>query len=91
MRTNKELLKLMLDNIDSFELGLCQLANILRYGGDMTMVEYESVMYYIYYNRPTIKSKLADKSRLDAAYFWPVGIKEPRERWLKYHVRVCKS
>ena len=93
MRTTKELLKIMLDSIDLMPGGLCVLSVRLTYfPGNFTSEEQDRIHRYIINNRPSLKSKLADKTRsITDAYYWDYGLIPPRVRWLKYHIRICKE
>ena len=89
MRTNKEILKLLLENIDQLRTGLCGLANRV----DITYNEYYSIYNYISRYRPNKKSKLYGHGPdiTNNQYYWEKGDKESRARWLKYHIKICKS
>lgn len=91
MKTNKEILKLMLNHIHLLESGLCGLVYIICRLQVITANEDIKALEYIKRNRPKTKSKLADPSRLNTHYYWELGKVEPRVRWLKYHIRICKS
>jgi hypothetical protein len=91
MRTNKELLKVLLANIDKLKHGLCLLAIELKHTDIITTDEHFKISDYIYKNRPKKTSKLYDPEWTRLAWYWPIGAKTPRVRWLKYHIRICKS
>lgn len=91
MRTNKELLQLLLDNIYLLRTGLCGVASRLNNSDVITYSEYYKIKDYISNNRPTQGSKLYDSTQVTEAYYWKQEDKEPRVRWLKYHIKICKS
>ena len=90
MRTNKEILKLLLENIDRLRTGLCGLANKLE---TITYHEYWNITTYITTHRPKKGSKLYGHGpdTGNDEYYWKKGDKESRARWLKYHIKICKS
>lgn len=74
MRTTKELLEVMLENIDKLKEGLCLLSLDLRCADLITRDEDMIIMLYLENN---IKS---------SRFAWPVGEKEPRIKWLKEQI-----
>lgn len=90
MRTTKELLIILRDNIELSTInGLCFLNITLLYKNIITDAEHTIIHDYIYNNQPSKKSKLYGGSD-NGFYYWPKGEKEPRLRWLKYHIRINK-
>ena len=83
MRTNKELLQLLLDNIDRLQFGLCHLVNTLRIREEITNKEYEHLHKIINCNPPAIRTSFS--------YYWPIGRQEPRIKWLEQQIKKCKS
>ena len=74
------LLKLVLDNIDQLELGLCHLLDNLRIHSFITRAEYFILDDYLFANRS-----------IQNGYWWPKGEKEPRIRWLNLHIKILEK
>jgi hypothetical protein len=74
MRTKKELLQLMLDNIDLLSAGLCHLNYKLFDLNMITENEYYLLDHFF----------LNEFSDFD--YHWKMGLKEPRIEWLKKQI-----
>ncbi len=78
MRTTKQLLEVMLENIDMLKSGLCRLSHNLYYYTDkMSYNEMGNVQYYMSLFLPETKAD---------GYCWPIGEKEPRIKWLKEQI-----
>lgn len=80
MRTTKELLQIMLDNIDEMVFGLCGLVSLLRTRGIITLHEYFRLKHYLEDNRPP--------ELYGSAYWWKIGVKKPRIKWLKKQIKL---
>lgn len=73
MRTDKQLIQLVLDNFDKhFKSGLCNLALHLLFNRDITYNEYCLLMEIIKLGRPS----------KPYGFWWPVGQREPRIEFL---------
>ena len=83
-RSLLNLLKLVLDNIDQLELGLCHLIENLRIHSFITTAEYFILDDYLFANR-SIQNGYIDK------YWWPKGEKEPRIRCLNLHIKILEK
>jgi hypothetical protein len=85
MRSNKELLQLLLDNRQYFYFGLCGLAGELRINYIITFEEYCKIKNYIrkYANTELRKSK--------SVYYWEESKWEPREEWLKQQIKLLNG
>jgi hypothetical protein len=81
MRTRKEVLQLLLDNIDLLALGLCGLAWKLHNRGRITADECIDIRIYIKQQRPKRTYKGYD-------YYWKPGSKKPRIVWLNKHIEL---
>lgn len=87
MRTTKELLEIMLQNIIVFKYGLCYMASCIRRRGLINDSEYLFLLGYIGNNRPSKYSSIGAYLSTDSNYYWPKGWKRPRVRWLKHHIK----
>ena len=89
VRTQKELLEVMLANIGSLRSGLCFLSSELFTQGIITFDEHIVMGNYIKYHKPSIFSSwnafIHDCSR--SPYYWSRGDVEPRIKWLKQHIK----
>ena len=85
-RSINELLQLLLDNIDQIRYdrikGLCVLTNHLYGNSSLNRIEYETLIAYIYNNKP-----LNYRTMSGHAYFWKEGKRPPRIKWLKKHIK----
>lgn len=85
MRTNKELIKIAIDNFDLFRTGLCMYFNIL-YGKNILNIDEASQMNYLI--RKNIKDFVWYKPNFieinPTGYYWEKGLKEPRLKYLDY-------
>jgi hypothetical protein len=77
MRTEKELLQVLLDNMDKFETGLCIVTSILYSEGIITRYEKNVMHNYIYQYKPINSG---------AYYYWKIGKKQPRIDWLNEQI-----
>ena len=82
MRTEKELLQVLLDNMDRFETGLCHLTGILNIEGVITFEEEFIIDEYVYENSP--EEFYIDE--YDIHYKWVKGEKQPRIDWLNEQI-----
>lgn len=86
-RSINELLQLLLDNIDQIRCdgyihGLCGVANHLFCDSSLNRTECETLIAYIYNNKP-----LNYRTILGYVYFWKEGERPPRIKWLKKHIK----
>jgi hypothetical protein len=86
MRTTKELLTIMLENIDKVKVrGLCGVVANLTMIGIITNGEHEILMDYIVNHRPINLHYMVNN-----VFYWKPGKKKPRVRWLKRHINKQK-
>ena len=83
----KELLCIMLNNINYLRAGLCNLANILLTDGDISGKEYYILIEYITKNRPSKFSSISAYRNRESIYYWERGQIAPRIKWLKKHIK----
>lgn len=79
MRTKKELLQILLDNIGRLKTGLCLLASNLMQADVVTLEEWNVISnhisdYWFYANTKV------------GGYYWEKGNKEIRAEWLKEQI-----
>lgn len=89
MRTEKELLQVLLDNIGLLKYGLCGLARDLHISDKkiLSFKEYMSIKQYIRENAPV---RYLDDGE-ESVYHWPVGEIEPRRVWLEEEIKKLES
>ena len=79
MRTEKELLQVLLDNSSIMDAGLCWLIDDLLRQDIISVKEFLVLENYLYNNKPS--------NILSLTEFWfPMGEKEPRINWLKEQI-----
>lgn len=88
MRTTKELLQVMLDNIDMLESGLCYYVAALSRNSIISYSEYDHLIKYLDACLPDRKYRGIYIDRLE--YCFPYGEKEPRIEWLKQQIEKLK-
>lgn len=76
MRTTKQILELMLANIDNLDFGLCKLLYYLYMANVITIEEYNHTLCYMNSFKP-----------IDKLWF-PKGDVESRINWLKEHIKL---
>jgi hypothetical protein len=81
MRTNKELLELMLENQQYFEDGLCGWIFTIRLWDRITTEEYYELKKYLSQNKPITFH------RIFSAFWWKRGDIKPRIKWIKRHIK----
>jgi hypothetical protein len=86
MRTTKELLEIMLENIGKLNTGLCRLVRQLQSERIITHEEANHLLNYIFKNKPFNLTTIMS----DSFYYWDCGKQKPRRRWLKRHIRQNK-
>ena len=89
MRTTKELLEILKDNLSIIGnscSGLCFLAGDLHWRYVISLEEYVVLRSYIKNNRPGRFSSIAALLCYTSPFFWPRGWKYPRRRWLKKQI-----
>jgi hypothetical protein len=89
MRNNKEILEILLDNVERIRAvkGLCYLASHLASEKTITWHERNKILAYIEDNRPFMFSSMAALSSVGSGYYWPKYEVEPRAKWLKKHIK----
>jgi len=80
MRTEKEILQVILDNMDQFKTGLCYLVDKLLNQGKLTREDHSIWRKLIYRHTP--------KGHVGHC-LWPVGEKQPRVEWMVKQINVC--
>ena len=85
MRTIRQLLKIMLDNQQYFETGLCRWANELRICRLINFEEQKNIEHYI------DKFPTEQYTTLGSIYYWEPCLIEPRIEWLKKHIELLKQ
>jgi len=79
-RSDKELLRVLLSNIDQLSNGLCWLCFELKGNGIISDSEHDRLLQYISIHRPKTGVKF------QKYYFWEKGEKESRIQWLKNEI-----
>jgi hypothetical protein len=88
MRTRKEILQLLLDNINLLQFGLCGLAWRLNNLRMISLEECLDIREYIKSQRPKKTYKQYNYIRLNYDYYWKPGNAKPRIAWLKKHIEL---
>lgn len=92
MRTEKQLLELMLSNIHLFYGGLCYFNDRLRCRDLITDDEHNVIHKYIRYNRPSKFSSWNAFWNCNNLFYWTPGDVEHRVKWLNKHInKLSKS
>lgn len=84
MRTNKELLEIILNNRQLFSTGLCMWLIGLRYTGKISEEEKDYLAKLVIENRPFLCKVYLQGN---AGYFWKKGKIEPRIKFLKKYLK----
>jgi hypothetical protein len=89
MRSNKEILEVLLDNVERIRTtyGLCILAGELHIQGVITWEELRKIRVYIKNNRPSALSSIDALLAVNSLYHWPKYKVKPRAKWLKKHIK----
>ena len=82
MRDIKVLLTLVLENMDGFRWGLCDIVRQLYRNNIINVDEYLLLLKYMEVHRPNNSYK-----RRGIAYFWKSGLSKPRIAWLKRQIK----
>ena len=90
-KTIKELLQQLLNYIETSEYidGLCASSRVLQITNVITFEELVVLKNYIKENKPSIFSSFnafIQYINLEA-YYWTPGLKKPRIKWLKKHIK----
>ena len=83
-RSIKELLQVMLDNIENLSGGLCSLGFHMMAYKTITSDELQLLLEYIIKNRPYNLYRIFG---IYKSYYWKPGKIKPRLRWLKRHIK----
>ncbi len=83
IKTNLQILQLLLSNIDSLELGLCDLASKLNIPGKLSITNTVKIIQYIEEHRPPLQER--------HTLWWPKGEKEPRVEWLNNQIKLLEE
>jgi hypothetical protein len=86
MRTEKELLQLMLERQDQFAKGLCIWIDLLNWSGIITYDELKLLLDYIDHNRPSKFSSLSAFKNRRGKYYWNKGDITPRIKWINKQI-----
>lgn len=85
----KELLEIMLENIDLLSTGLCNLISDIYWSSEkITDDEYDIIHDYILHNRPFKLSSISAFKTRNSYYYWKKGNKALRIKWLKKHIKL---
>lgn len=87
MRTEKQLLELMLANIHLFSIGLCYHNDRLHCRGLITTDEHYLIYQYIKTNRPSKFSSWNAFWNCNNLFYWTPGDVEHRVKWLNKHIK----
>ena len=87
MRTDKQILELMLEHKDLLQSGLCSFTLKLQGIKFITNEKYHLINDYINSNRPNKFSSIDAFLHRDSAYYWWPGRKSPRIKWIKQHIK----
>lgn len=90
MRRIDELLKIVLDNIEPLEFGLCDRVYAIWRLSLITESERDYLWRYIAGNRPSMLSSVSAFFMRNSGYYWTRGSIRPRIKWLKHHIRINK-
>lgn len=77
----------MLDNTDSFDMGLCYWAVIMCQTNIITVKEYFDLLDYINNNRPSKFSSIEAFKYRNRRFYWESGNIKPRIKWLQKHIK----
>lgn len=83
VKTNLQILQLLLSNIDSLALGLCDLASKLNTRGKLNISNTVKIIQYIEAHRPPLQEQ--------HTLWWPKGEKEPRIDWLNNQIKLLEE
>ena len=85
-RSTLELLKIVLDNVNTVESswigGLCMLSENLFVTDVITEEEYRTILKYLDENLPTKQKN---------GYCWRMGSKLPRKKWLENQIKLLEE
>lgn len=85
-RQIKELLEVLLKNINKLQTGLCGICILLKKENIISTKEKKILLKYIKSNRPKINYLDLDFMWCEF-YYWRIGRKIPRLNWLKKHIK----
>ena len=89
MRNIKELLEIVLEYIETTTdqyHGLCLASIRCQIESKISVYQKNVLLGYIKNNRPKIFQKGFSFGNIGHAYYWEVGDKAPRIKWLKQHI-----
>jgi hypothetical protein len=87
MRTEKQLLEVMLSNIHQLLGGLCYLNDRLYSQRIITSQEHAVISRYIRYNRPSMFSSWNAFENWGGRFYWSIDNIEHRVKWLNKHIK----
>jgi hypothetical protein len=85
-RTIKELLQLMLEHKELFNLGLCSWVTNVKIRQIITFDERSILMDFIHNNRPSKYSSVSAFRNRDLLFYWEKNRIKPRIKWIKKHI-----
>jgi len=80
MRTEKEILQLMLEHQELFESGICGWVRLLYHCDLISECEADLMTVFTYANRP-------QNERIIGFYFWSYGLIQPRIEWINEQIK----
>jgi hypothetical protein len=86
MRTEKELLQLMLERQDKFSTTLCALNGSMFHDDIITYSEYLILHSYIKNNRPSKFSSLSAFRNRNNIFYWELGNIKQRIKWINKQI-----
>jgi len=88
MRTTKELLQLMINEIETgsrCNYGLCM---VISHVPNVTIEEVQHIRNYIKTNRPSKYSSFSAYFSRNSTYYWRLNNPTPRIDWIKKHIKI---
>ena len=89
-RTIHELLQVMLDNQQYFNIGLCNWLLRVYFLDIISPKEYNILYTYIKSNRPSKYSSIDAYSCKNYGFYWKPDNIKPRIKWIKKHLKKTK-
>lgn len=90
MKSIKELLEMLLKNINSGKFRTCLCMSVFLLNNDVTKEELALLFDYINQNKPKSRFSIGIYNFLyykDDSFYWKIGKVKPRIEWLKYHIK----
>lgn len=86
-----ELLKVVLENMEQFESGLCVTIFKLDSKRIINFFEFIKLTDYIHYNRPSKFSSFDAFKNRNKPHYWTKGNKEHRIKWLSKQIKLLEN